>query len=132
MSPFLPPLKSRYLALLAGGAILSRMLRAAMRLPPGKGSAIFDFDAAIPPAERKRFRENLKVQLSFSRNRSTIRSLQSGDGAERFEVIVPNFTLTSRAIGTCLCRALWTALGITSKVRRVKGRHSRHPRAYEE
>lgn len=56
-----------YLALLAGGAILSRMLRAAMRLPEGKGYAIFDFDSAIPPAERRRFRANLKASACSSR-----------------------------------------------------------------
>lgn len=39
------------------------MLRAAMRLPEGKGSAIFDFSAVIPLAEGKRFRENLKARI---------------------------------------------------------------------
>ena len=49
-----------YVALLAGGQTLSRMLRAARALPPGQGTAIFEFDQVLPTAEQRRFRDALR------------------------------------------------------------------------
>ena len=52
-----------YLALLAGGQALDKLLRGAMLLPPGRGSALFDFSAALPAEERERFRRALKAAV---------------------------------------------------------------------
>jgi hypothetical protein len=52
--------QTMYLALLAGGAVLARMLRVARALPPGEGTAIFEFEAVLPAAEQRRFRDALR------------------------------------------------------------------------
>jgi heme oxygenase len=53
--------QTMYVALLAGGQTLARMLRATRALPPGvEGTAIFDFEATVPAAEQRRFRAALK------------------------------------------------------------------------
>ena len=56
--------QTMYIALLAGGKVLARMLRAARALPPGQGgTAIFDFDAVLPASEQRRFRQALSSAL---------------------------------------------------------------------
>jgi heme oxygenase len=55
--------QTMYVALLAGGTVLARMLRAARALPPGEGTAIFDFEAVLPAAEQRRFRDALRAAV---------------------------------------------------------------------
>lgn len=53
--------QTQYLAMLAGGQQLARMVTSAMALPrDGRGVAAFDFAAAVAPAERSAFKAALK------------------------------------------------------------------------